>query len=389
MTKKFETKAIRTQMKRSKNSEHSSPLYLTSSFVFDTAEDMSSAFTEEENKTNIYSRFTNPNTTEFIQKITQMEGAEDGVAFASGMGAIYSTFATFLNSGDHIISCNAIFGSTHTLFTKYFPKWNILTSYFPISGLEIAESLIQQNTKCIYAESPTNPGVDILDLEALGKLAKKYNILLIIDNCFATPYLQKPISFGADLVIHSATKLMDGQGRVLGGVTVGKKELIKELFLFTRNSGASLSPFNAWVLSKSLETLSLRVDRHSDNALKIAYQLEKQTNVNRVKYPFLKSHPQYNLAKKQMLKGGNIISFEVEGGLKAARAFINSIKMCSISSNLGDSRTIITHPASSTHSKLSVEDRLKIGITDNMIRLSVGLEHHEDIWNDIKNALKI
>ena len=389
MTKKFETKAIRTQMKRSKNSEHSSPLYLTSSFVFDTAEDMSSAFTEEENKTNIYSRFTNPNTTEFIQKITQMEGAEDGVAFASGMGAIYSTFATFLNSGDHIISCNAIFGSTHTLFTKYFPKWNILTSYFPISDLEIAESLIQQNTKCIYAESPTNPGVDILDLEALGKLAKKYNILLIIDNCFATPYLQKPISFGADLVIHSATKLMDGQGRVLGGVTVGKKELIKELFLFTRNSGASLSPFNAWVLSKSLETLSLRVDRHSNNALKIAYQLEKQTNVNRVKYPFLKSHPQYNLAKKQMLKGGNIISFEVEGGLKAARAFINSIKMCSISSNLGDSRTIITHPASSTHSKLSVEDRLKIGITDNMIRLSVGLEHHEDIWNDIKNALKI
>ena len=389
MTKKFETKAIRTQMKRSKNSEHSSPLYLTSSFVFDTAEDMSSAFTEEENKTNIYSRFTNPNTTEFIQKITQMEGAEDGVAFASGMGAIYSTFATFLNSGDHIISCNAIFGSTHTLFTKYFPKWNILTSYFPISDLEIAESLIQQNTKCIYAESPTNPGVDILDLEALGKLAKKYNILLIIDNCFATPYLQKPISFGADLVIHSATKLMDGQGRVLGGVTVGKKELIKELFLFTRNSGASLSPFNAWVLSKSLETLSLRVDRHSDNALKIAHQLEKQRNVNRVKYPFLKSHPQYNLAKKQMLKGGNIISFEVEGGLKAARAFINSIKMCSISSNLGDSRTIITHPASSTHSKLSVEDRLKIGITDSMIRLSVGLEHHEDIWNDIKNALKI
>ena len=389
MTKKFETKAIRTQIERSKNSEHSSPLYLTSSFVFDTAEDMSAAFTEEENKTNIYSRFTNPNTTEFIQKITQMEGAEDGVAFASGMGAIYSTFAALLKSGDHIVSCNAVFGSTHTLFTKYLPKWNILTSYFPVSNLEVAESLIQKNTKCIYAESPTNPGVDILDLEALGKLAKKYNILLIIDNCFATPYLQKPISFGADLVIHSATKLMDGQGRVLGGVTVGKKELIKELFLFTRNSGASLSPFNAWILSKSLETLSLRVDRHSNNALKIAHQLEKQRNVNRVKYPFLKSHPQYNLAKKQMLKGGNIISFEVEGGLKAARAFINSIKMCSISANLGDSRTIITHPASSTHSKLSLEDRLKIGITDNMIRLSVGLEHHEDIWNDIKNALKI
>jgi O-succinylhomoserine sulfhydrylase len=318
-----------------------------------------------------------------------MEGAEDGVAFASGMGAIYSTFAALLKSGDHIVSCNAIFGSTHTLFTKYLPRWNISTSYFPISDLNIAESLIQQNTKCIYAESPTNPGVDILDLEALGKLAKKYNILLIIDNCFATPYLQKPISFGADLVIHSATKLLDGQGRVLGGVTVGKKELIEELFLFARNTGASLSPFNAWVLSKSLETLSLRVDRHSDNALKIAHQLEKQTNVNRVKYPFLKSHPQYNIAKKQMLKGGNIISFEVEGGSEAARDFINSIKMCSISANLGDSRTIITHPASSTHSKLTEKDRLKAGITDGMIRLSVGLEHHEDIWNDIKNALKI
>ncbi|MDG2372120.1 MAG: aminotransferase class I/II-fold pyridoxal phosphate-dependent enzyme [Flavobacteriaceae bacterium] len=387
MSEKFETRAIRTQMERSKNSEHSSPLYLTSSFVFESAEDMSSAFAEEKKK-NIYSRFTNPNTTELIQKISQMEGAEDGVAFASGMGAIYSTFATFLNSGDHIVSCNAIFGSTHTLFTKYFPRWNISTSYFPISDLNIAESLIQQNTKCIYAESPTNPGVDIIDLEAIGKLAKKHNILLIIDNCFATPYLQKPISFGADLVIHSATKLLDGQGRVLGGVTVGKKQLIEELFLFARNTGASLSPFNAWVLSKSLETLSLRVDRHSDNALKIAHQLEKQTNVNRVKYPFLKSHPQYHIAKKQMLKGGNIISFEVEGGSQAARDFIDSIKMCSISANLGDSRTIITHPASSTHTKLSEEERLKAGITDGMIRLSVGLEHHEDIWNDIKNALK-
>ena len=387
MSEKFETRAIRTQMERSKNSEHSSPLYLTSSFVFESAEDMSSAFAEEKKK-NIYSRFTNPNTTELIQKISQMEGAEDGVAFASGMGAIYSTFATFLNSGDHIVSCNAIFGSTHTLFTKYFPRWNISTSYFPISDLNIAESLIQQNTKCIYAESPTNPGVDIIDLEAIGKLAKKHNILLIIDNCFATPYLQKPISFGADLVIHSATKLLDGQGRVLGGVTVGKKQLIEELFLFARNTGASLSPFNAWVLSKSLETLSLRVDRYSDNALKIAHQLEKQTNVNRVKYPFLKSHPQYHIAKKQMLKGGNIISFEVEGGSQAARDFIDSIKMCSISANLGDSRTIITHPASSTHTKLSEEERLKAGITDGMIRLSVGLEHHEDIWNDIKNALK-
>ena len=386
MSKKFETNAIRNQMERSQNLEHSTPLHLTSSFVFEDAEDMRASFAEEKER-NIYSRFTNPNTTEFVEKVAQMEGAEAGVAFATGMGAVFATFATFLNAGDHIVSARALFGSTHTLFTKYLPKWQITTSYFPSDDLSLIEGLIKPNTKCIYVESPTNPGVDVLDLEAIGKIAKQHKLLFIVDNCFATPYLQQPIQYGADLVIHSATKLMDGQGRVLGGITVGSKQLVRELYLFARNTGASLSPFNAWILSKSLETLAVRIDRHCENAHVIAEKLEASQEINWVKYPFLKSHPQYALAKKQMLKGGNIIAFELKGGIDAGRNFINAIELCSLSSNLGDSRTIITHPASTTHSKLSEEDRLAVVITDGMIRLSVGLEHHEDIWNDLKNAL--
>lgn len=386
MIPKFETQAIRTQTEQSQFQEHSSPLYLTSSFVFEDAEEMRASFAEEKER-NIYSRFSNPNTSEFIQKVCQMEGAEDGVAFASGMGAVFGTFATFLNAGDHLISARAVFGSTHSLFTKYFPKWNIETSYFAVDQLDAVEDLIQENTRCIYVESPTNPGVDILDLEALGKIAKKHKLLFIVDNCFATPYLQTPIQFGADLVIHSATKLMDGQGRVLGGITVGKKELIRELYLFARNTGASLSPFNAWVLSKSLETLSVRVDRHCENALALAQKLEQLEEINWVKYPFLPSHPQYELAQKQMKQGGTIVSFELKGGVEAGRNFINKIQLCSLSANLGDSRTIVTHPASTTHSKLSTADQLAVGITGGMIRLSVGLEHQEDIWNDLKQAI--
>ncbi len=384
---KFETQAVRNQMERSQYGEHSASLYLTSSFVFDDAEDMRASFAEEKQR-NIYSRFSNPNTSEFIHKVAQMEGAEDGVAFATGMGAIFATFATFLNAGDHVLSVRAVFGSTHTLFTKYFPKWNISTTYFNANEIDNLASLIQPTTKCIYVESPTNPGLDIVDLERLGQFAKAHQLLFIVDNCFATPYLQQPIAFGADLVIHSATKLMDGQGRVLGGITVGKKELIRELYLFARNTGASLSPFNAWVLSKSLETLSIRVDRHCENALFIAKKVEAHPRINWVKYPFLSSHPQYELAKKQMKAGGNIIAFEVEGGLEAGQRFINAIRLCSLSSNLGDSRTIVTHPASTTHSKLEESDQLAVGITKGMIRLSVGLEHPTDVWADIENALK-
>ena len=384
--KHFETDAIRTQLERSQFLEHSTPLYLSSSFVFEDAEDMRASFTEEKER-NIYSRFTNPNTSEFVDKICKLEGAEAGYAFATGMSAVFSTFAALLNAGDHIVSASSVFGSTHALFTTYLPKWNIETSYFKVNEVDKIENLIQPNTKILYAETPTNPALDILDLELLGRIAKKHKLLLVIDNCFATPYLQNPIQFGADLVIHSATKLIDGQGRVLGGVTVGSADLIRDIYLFSRNTGPALSPFNAWVLSKSLETLAVRVDRHCDNALKVAEFLETHPKVSLVKYPFLKSHPQYNIAKKQMKQGGNIVAFEIEGGIEAGRKFLNTIIMCSLSANLGDTRTIVTHPASTTHSKLIEVDRLEVGITDGLVRISVGLEHVEDIIADLRQAL--
>ncbi len=383
---KFETEAIRTQMERTKFLEHSSPMYLTSSFVFEDAEDMRASFAEEKDR-NIYSRYSNPNSSEFIEKVCKMEGAEAGFAFASGMAAVFSTFAALLDSGDHIISARNIFGSTHTLFTQFLPKWGINTSYFEIKNLESIEAMITPKTKVIYAESPTNPGVDILDLQVLGNIAKKHQLLLVIDNCFASPYLQQPIKYGADLVIHSGTKLMDGQGRVLAGITVGSEELIDKIYRFSRITGPALSPFNAWVLSKSLETLALRVDRHCENALKLAEFLEAHSSVNWVKYPFLKSHPQYKIAKKQMKAGGCVVAFEIQGGLKAGQKFFNSIQLLSLSANLGDAKSIVTHPASTTHSKLSVEDRIAVGITDGTVRVSVGLEHIDDIIKDISQAL--
>ena len=386
-SKHIETQAIRTQIERSQYLEHSSPLYLTSSYVFEDAEDMRASFADEKQR-NIYSRYSNPNTSEFVEKVCQMEGAERGYAFASGMSAVFSTFAALLNSEDHIVSCRSIFGSTQTLFNNILPKWNIATSYFKMDELDTIESLIQPNTRVIYAESPTNPAVDILDLQRLGDIAKKHGLIFIIDNCFATPYLQQPIKFGADLVIHSATKLMDGQGRVLGGVVVGSSNLIQKIYLFSRNTGPALSPFNAWVLSKSLETLAVRVDRHCDNALKVATFLESHKNVNVVKYPFLKSHPQYELAKQQMKLGGNVVAFEIKGGIEAGRTFLNAIKLLSLSANLGDTRTIVTHPASTTHAKIPEDARLETGITSGLIRISVGLEHPEDIINDLKQALE-
>lgn len=382
----FETQAIRSQLERTQYLEHSVPLYLTSSFVFEDAEDMRASFAEEKER-NIYSRYSNPNTNEFVNKICQMEGAEAGFAFASGMAAVYSTFAALLKSGDHIVSASSVFGATHSLFMKYFPKWNIETSYFDINKPESIESFIKPNTKILFAESPTNPAVDIIDLELLGAIAKKHNLILIIDNCFATPYIQQPIKWGAHLVVHSATKLIDGQGRVLGGVTVGNTDLIKEIYLFSRLTGPALSPFNAWVLSKSLETLAVRVEKHCENALKVAEFLEKHPNVNQVKYPFLKSHPQHEIAKKQMILGGNIVAFEIKGGLEAGRAFIDKIRLCSLSPNLGDTRTIVTHPASTTHSKLSVEERLAVSITDGLVRVSVGLETVKDVIADLEQAL--
>ncbi|MBC5863709.1 trans-sulfuration enzyme family protein [Flavobacterium turcicum] len=382
----FETQAIRNQLERTQYLEHSVPLYLTSSFVFEDAEDMRASFAEEKDR-NIYSRYSNPNNNEFISKVCAMEGAAAGFAFSSGMAAVYSTMAALLSSGDHIVSSSSVFGATHSLFINYFPKWNIQTSYFDINQPETIEGLITPDTKILFAESPTNPAVDIIDLELLGNIAKKHNLILIIDNCFATPYLQQPIKWGAHLVVHSATKLMDGQGRVLGGITVGDADLIQKIYLFSRLTGPSLSPFNAWVLSKSLETLAIRLDRHCENALKVAEFLENHPQVNKVKYPFLKSHPQYEIAQKQMKLGGNIVAFEIKGGLEAGRTFLDKIKLCSLSPNLGDTRTIVTHPASTTHSKLSVEERLAVSITDGLVRVSVGLETVTDVIADLEQAL--
>lgn len=383
----FETFAIRTQTERTQFDEHSTPLYLTSSFIFQDSEDMRASFAEEKPK-NLYSRFSNPNVTEFTDKIAKMEGAEAGYAFATGMAAIYSTFATLLNAGDHIVSCQSVFGSTHTLFTKYFPKWNIETTYFKAEDAENVEKYIQPNTKILYLETPTNPAIEVLDLEFFGQIAKKHNLIFIVDNCFATPYLQQPIKYGADIVVHSATKLIDGQGRVLGGVAVGREDLIREIYLFARNTGPAMSPFNAWVLSKSLETLAIRVEKHCENALKVAEFLESHPNVELVKYPFLPSHPSYEIAKKQMKLGGNIVAFEIKGGIEGGRNFLDKIKMCSLSANLGDTRTIVTHPASTTHSKLSDEERNEVGITAGLVRCSVGLENVEDIIADLKQALE-
>lgn len=373
-------------MDRSANLEHSSPLYLTSSFVFEDAEDMRASFAEEKER-NIYSRYSNPNTSEFIDKVCDMEGAESGFAFASGMAAVYSTLMALLEAGDHVVSCKSVFGATNSLFNNYFPKWNIENSYFDVGDQDSVEGLIRPNTKLIFVESPTNPGVDVLDLGALGSIAKKHGLIFIVDNCFATPYLQQPIKYGADLVIHSGTKLMDGQGRVLAGITVGRADLMDKIYRFSRLTGPALSPFNAWVLSKSLETLAVRVDRHCANALEVATQLEVHPKVSWVKYPFLKSHPRHEVAREQMSAGGSIVAFEVKGGLEAGKKFFDAISLLTLSSNLGDSRSIVTHPASTTHGKLSREDRESVGITDGMVRISVGLEHIDDIMADIRQAL--
>ncbi|MBP9104507.1 MAG: O-succinylhomoserine sulfhydrylase [Chitinophagaceae bacterium] len=387
MAKHPETNAVRIQTKKTGEKEHSTPLFLTSSFTYDSAEDMAAAFSDDSLDVNIYSRFSNPSVDEFIEKIASLEGAEDGIATATGMAAIYSTFMTFLNQGDHIISASAVFGSTHTILTKYLPKWGIESSYFDMNKPESIEALIKPNTKMLYVETPSNPGLDIIDIEFVSALCKKNNILFVVDNCFATPAVQQPIKFGADLVVHSATKFIDGQGRVLGGVVVGKKELIQPLYLFVRNTGPSMSPFNAWVLSKSLETLFIRMERHAASAMQIAKALDGHAKLSSVKYPFLESHPQYDIAKKQMSNGGGIVTFELKGGIEAGRNFLNSLQMISLTNNLGDSRTIASHPASTTHSKLSLEERAAVGITDGLIRISIGLENAEDILEDILQAL--
>lgn len=387
MSQKPETKAIRIQTPQTGEKEHSTPLFLTSSFTYASAEDMAAAFADDSLDVNIYSRFSNPSVDEFVNKIAALEGAEDGIGTSTGMAAVFSVFMTFLKKDDHIISASAVFGSTHTILTKYLPKWGISHSYFDMAKPEEIEALIQPSTRMLYLETPSNPGLDIIDIAYVAAVCQRHKILLVVDNCFATPAVQQPIRFGADLVLHSATKFIDGQGRMLGGVVVGRKELIREMYLFIRNTGPSLSPFNAWVLSKSLETLFIRMDRHAASALSLASALQQNEKVSRVKYPFLSSHPQYDIARKQMSNGGGIVTFEIKGGVESGRKFLNNLKMLSLTNNLGDSRSIASHPASTTHSKLSEEERQLVGITPGLIRISVGLEHPDDILADIEQAL--
>lgn len=382
----FETDAIRIQQ-RSNQREHSSALYLNSSFVFESAEEARAMFAEEI-QGNIYSRYSNPNSSELIEKVCRAEGTEDGIATASGMAAMFGSIASLLQQGDHILASRSLFGSTHQLLTRVFPKWGITSTYGDIADYQNWDKLLQPNTKMLFLETPSNPGLEIIDLEWAGKFAAAHGLILVVDNCFATPYLQQPAHWGAHLVTHSATKYIDGQGRVLGGLILGKKELIAEVRFFTRHTGPSISPFNAWILSKSMETLAVRMDRHCENAEKVARYFAGCPHLERVNYPFLPSHQQHDLAIKQMKAGGGILTLTVKGGLQRAQRFIDKLQMISITPNLGDSRSIVTHPASTTHSKLSAEERQKVGITDGLIRLSVGLEHYEDILQDVERALE-
>jgi O-succinylhomoserine sulfhydrylase len=381
------TKAIRIRTAKTSQNEHSTPLYLTSSFTFDEAETMRAAFADE-NDSNIYSRFSNPNVDEFVEKMCALEGAEDGFATSTGMSAVFSSFMALMQKGDHLLCCSSVFGSTFTIVNKYLPRYGITCTLIPANDKEAWEKAVQPNTKMLYLETPTNPQLEVIDMEWAGQFAKKHNIIFNVDNCFATPLLQRPIEYGADIVIHSATKWIDGQGRVLGGVIVGRADLIKEIYLFCRNTGPAMSPFNAWILSKSLETLDVRIQRHCENALKIAETLQGDPNVSWVKYPFLKGHPQYDIALKQMKLGGGVLCFEIKGGVAAGSKFLNSLELLSVTANLGDSRSIASHPASTTHSKLTDAERASVGITPGLIRISAGLEKVDDIIYDIQQALE-
>ena len=382
-----DTLAIRTQTVRSAEREHSTPLFLTSSFVFDDAEQARALFAEEE-QGNIYSRYSNPNTDEFVRKMALLEGADDGIAFASGMAAVFGSMAAYLKSGDHVVASRALFGSTHQLFTKLFPRWGVTATYVDADATaEQWAAAMQPTTRLVFVETPSNPGLALIDLGMLGALCAERKLLFIVDNCFTTPMLQQPVKWGAHLVVHSATKFIDGQGRVLGGVVVGTAELINELRWFIRHTGPALSPFNAWVLSKSLETLSVRMERHCSNALALATHFEHHPSLDFVRYPYLASHPDHALAVRQMSAGGGIVVLELKGGLERARRFLDALELVSHTPNLGDVRSIVTHPTSTTHSKLSEAERVQVGIVPGLIRISVGLEHRDDIIADIEQAL--
>jgi O-succinylhomoserine sulfhydrylase len=387
--KGFATRAVRTGQIRTAENEHSEPIFLTSSYVFDSAEQAAARFSGDE-EGNIYSRFTNPTVRTFEQRLASLEGGEVAVATSSGMAAILSTFMGLLSAGDHIVSSRSIFGTTRVLFDKYLAKFGLDTDYVALTDLEAWQQAIKPNTKALFLETPSNPLNEIADLAALSALAKANDCLLVVDNCFCTPALQKPLTQGADIVVHSATKYIDGQGRCVGGAIVGDSQLVgEEIYGFLRTAGPTMSPFNAWTFLKGLETLDLRMKAHSAAALSLAQWLEQQPKVTEVFYAGLPTHPQYELAKQQQSAFGGIIAFEVKGDRAGAWKLIDASQWLSITANLGDTKTTITHPATTTHGRLTDEERAEAGITEGMIRLSVGLENVEDIQADLQHGLDL
>ncbi len=380
----FSTRAIRTGHQRTAEGEQSEPIFPTSSFVFDSAAQAAARFSGAE-AGNIYSRFTNPTVRTFEQRLAALESGQRCVATASGMAAILSTCMGLLKSGDHIVSSRAIFGTTVIFFNSYLAKFGVTTSYVPLTDLAAWEKAITPKTRLLFLETPSNPLTEVADIRALAELARKHGCLLAVDNCFCTPALQRPLELGADIVIHSATKYLDGQGRCIGGAVVGKEDVVgKDVYAFLRTAGPTLSPFNAWVFLKGLETLKLRMHAHSASALQLARWLQQQSAVKKVNYPGLESHPQHALAKRQQSAFGGVLSFELHGGQKEAWALIDATRMLSITANLGDTKTTITHPATTTHGRLTPEQRAEAGISDGLIRIAVGLEEIEDVIADLK-----
>lgn len=389
MPKKLQpqTLAIRGQMQKTDFREHSAPLFLTSSFTFDSAESMAATFRGEAEGI-IYSRYSNPNVNELIQKVCEMEGCAAGFATASGMAACFASMAALVKQGDHIIATRALFGSTHQILTSILPAWGVSFTYVEPDDQSNWQAAVQENTTLFVTETPSNPGLKLVDLAAAGDFCKQNDLIYIVDNCFATPVIQRPAEFGADIITHSATKWMDGQGRVLGGLILGSEELMERITFFCRHTGPAMSPFNAWTISKSLETLHVRLAAHCQSAEALASWLAGQASVKVVHYPFLPTHPQVELARRQMSAGGGIVSFELKGGIKAANHLLNSVQVCTRSSNLGDTRTILTHPATTTHAKLTPAERASVGISDGLIRMSVGLEALVDIQDDLLLGLE-
>lgn len=384
-----ETLGVRAGVRRTEFNEHSEAMFLTSSFCFDSAADAAYGFANAE-KGFIYSRFTNPTVAMFQDRLAALEGGEACIATSSGMAATMTVAMAHLQAGDHVVCSRSVFGATIQLFNTILSRFGIETTYVDMSDLKAWESAVKPNTRLFYLETPSNPLTEVADIEAISKIAKAANALYVVDNCFCTPALQKPLELGADVIIHSATKYLDGQGRVLGGAIVGSKDFIMgKAFPYVRTAGPTLSAFNAWVVLKGLETLSLRMEKQSESALELAQWLETQPAVERVYHPGLKSHPQYELARKQQKMGGPILSFTLKGGKEAAWKVIDGTQLLSITANLGDTRTTITHPATTTHARVSPEARTAAGITDSLVRIAVGLEHIEDIKNDLLPGLKV